>query len=178
MVLCSCGQFTDENTTLCPRCEALHILGLGIEALDNEVRSAYRLLSKAWQPENFADDPKLKDSAEAKLHDIQTAYEFLTMTSTDRIQVKRPVYLSARLAAAAAVPEPISDLHAAFGAFTAPPPPKPPDAAPVPATPAKDAPPQEPQETPQTPQSPWQKFKIPLMVLAGMAALLILQLAF
>jgi hypothetical protein len=174
MVLCSCGQFTDEGTTLCPRCEALHVLGLGIEALENEIRSAYRLQSKAWQPENFEDDPKLKDSAEAKLKDIQTAYEFLTQTSTDRtLGSRRPIYLSANLAAAAAVPEPISELHAAFGSFAARPTVTPPIAAPASATRQTDAPPQESSQTSQTPVISWQKYKIPIAVLAGIAILLI-----
>lgn len=122
MVHCSCGQLTEEGTTLCPRCEALHVLGLGVEALENEIRGAYRLLVKAWQPENFQGDPKLKDSAEAKLKDIQTAFDFLTMTSTDRVQATRPVYLSTKLAAVASVPGPISDARAIAGSVAAPPP--------------------------------------------------------
>src|ERR1039458_4745599 len=120
MVHCSCGQQTEEGTTLCPRCEALHVLGLGMEALENEIRSAYRLLAKAWQPESFQDDPALKEAAETKLKDVQTAFEFLTLTSTDRAQAHRPVYLSTKLAAAPAVPSPISDARAISGSVAAP----------------------------------------------------------
>lgn len=119
MVLCSCGQFTEEGTTLCPRCEALHVLGLGMEAVENEIRSAYRLLSKAWQPGNFEDDPNLKEAAEAKLHDIQAAFDFLTLTSTDRAHGRRPEYRSAKLAAAASIPNPVSSAQMAGGSFAA-----------------------------------------------------------
>jgi hypothetical protein len=170
MVLCSCGQFTDENTTLCPRCEALHVLGLGMEALENEIRSAYRLLSKAWQPENFADDPKLKESAEAKLNDIQTAFDFLTTTSSDRtLREQRPVYLSAKLAAAAALPTVVSDAHTAadgMAAFAAP---AILEAAPVSAPLPSAAPASEP----QTPQNLWRRFKVPIIAGATIAVLLI-----
>jgi hypothetical protein len=79
------------------RCEALHVLGLGKDALENEVRGAHRLLAKAWQPENFKDEPKLKEAAETKLKDIETAFEFLTLTSTDRADAQRPVYLSSSI---------------------------------------------------------------------------------
>jgi hypothetical protein len=140
-----------------------------VEALENEIRSAYRLLSKAWQPENFQDDPKLMESAEGKLQDIQTAFEFLTLTSTDRVQARRPVYLSAKLAAAAAVPAPISDAQAYWGANSVPAPiPNPPPAS---AVLPKAAPPQNSQLTPQTPSSPWQKYKIPIIVSAAILAL-------
>jgi hypothetical protein len=169
MVLCSCGQFTEDGTTQCSRCEALQVLGLGVAALEPEIRSAYRLLSKAWQPKNFQDDPKLKESAEAKLQDIQTAFEFLTMTSSYRSLRQRPVYLSAKLAAVASVPVPVSDAQAFLGANSAP--------APIPgaphtsAAPPKDAPPQLPQLAHQTPSNPWQRFKIPIIVAAAILVL-------
>jgi len=175
MAFCSCGQCTEEGTTLCPRCEALHILGLGMEAVDSEVRSTYRLLSKAWQPENFADDPRLKDSAEVKLKDIQSAFEFLTLTSTDRGGAQRPVYLSTRLAAAATVPEPVSELRVAFGHIAAPSVTQPSQAQATAFRPAV-APAEEPSQTLQTNGIFWQKYKIPLAVLAAIAALAILLL--
>src|ERR1017187_1780942 len=100
MVNCSCGQLTEDGTTLCPRCEDLHVLGLGMEALENEIRNAYRLLAKAWQPEGFQDDPALREAAETKLKDVETAFEFLTLTSTDRAYAERPVYLSSKMASA------------------------------------------------------------------------------
>ena len=98
--ICICGQLTEEGTTLCPRCEALHILGLGMEGLEYDIRSAYRLLVKVWHPDHFQDDPKLKEAAETKLKDIHAAFDYLTMTSTDRGHAQRPVYLSTKLAPA------------------------------------------------------------------------------
>jgi hypothetical protein len=136
---------------------------LGVEALENEIRGAYRLLMKAWQPENFQDDPKLKDSAEAKLKDIQTAFDFLTMTSTDRIHVQRPVYLSTKLAAVAAVPGPISDARAIAGSVAAPPP------APIPLVEVLPAAAPDAAPAPR----PWPKIKSLLMVTA--VALVILR---
>ncbi|MGD0547242.1 MAG: J domain-containing protein [Terracidiphilus sp.] len=88
---------TEEKTTLCPRCEALHVLGLGMDGLENDIRSAYHLLVKVWHADHFKDDPKLKEAAETKLKDIHAAFDFLTMTSTDRADAKRPVYLSTQL---------------------------------------------------------------------------------
>jgi hypothetical protein len=87
--ICICGQLTEEGTTLCPRCEALHILGLGMEGLEYDIRSAYRLLVKVWHPDHFQDDPKLKEAAETKLKDIHAAFDYLTMTSTDRGHAQR-----------------------------------------------------------------------------------------
>jgi len=94
MEICSCGHVTDDKKPQCPRCEALNILGLGTDALENEIRSAYRLLSKTWSPENFADDPKLKEAAEGRLQDIHTAFIFLTPISTEIGRQQRPIYLS------------------------------------------------------------------------------------
>jgi hypothetical protein len=141
-----------------------------MEAVDSDIRSTYRLLSKAWQPENFADDQKLKDSAEAKLKDIQSAFEFLTLTSTDRVTAKRPIYLSTRLAAAASVPEPVSDLRAAFGHVAAPPV-TPPSQAPATAVLPVGAPAEEPSQSTPKPGMSWQKYKIPLAFLAVIAVL-------
>jgi hypothetical protein len=149
----------------------LHLLGLGMEALESEIRSAYRLLVKAWQPENFQDDPKLKNSAEAKLKDVQTAFDFLTLTSSERIRTLRPVYLSARLAAALAVPVATSDADAAAGGNTAPPPPSPNHVAPASAVdPNAALSPQHPQ-LPPSPPNLLQRFKTPLIVLALSAVL-------
>ena len=166
MVNCSCGQLTEEGTTLCPRCEALHVLGLGMEALENEIRSAYRLLSKAWQPESFEDDPNLKEAAETKLKDVQTAFEFLTLTSTDRAQAQRPVYLSTKLAAAPAVPNAVPAAQVAHAGSVAPVP------APIPSAAASPA--AAPDEAP--PQGPWPMIKMLLLITA--VALVILRVGY
>jgi hypothetical protein len=166
MVHCSCGQMTEEGTTLCPRCEALHVLGLGMEALENEIRSAYRLLAKAWQPEGFQDDPALKEAAETKLKDVQTAFDFLTLTSTDRAQARRPIYLSTKLAAAPAVPNAVPATQVAHAGSVAPVP------APIPSAAASPA--AAPDEAP--PQGPWPMIKMLLLITA--VALVILRVGY
>jgi hypothetical protein len=120
-----------------------------MDALENEIRSSYRLLAKAWQPENFQDDPKSKDAVDAKLKDINTAFEFLTLTSTDRAHAQRPVYLSSNMGAVLTLPNAISDAQAALGS----------NAAPAPSTTSTT--PSAPVAIPTaaTPQGGWQEFK-------------------
>ncbi len=68
----------------CPRCAALAVLGLEADATENEIRSAYRTLVKVWHPDRLESDGKLKGAAEQKLKDVNSAFEFLTSTSTER----------------------------------------------------------------------------------------------
>jgi hypothetical protein len=166
MVHCSCGQETEVGTTLCPRCEALHVLGLGIEALEDEIRSSYRLLAKAWQPESFEDDPALKEAAENKLKDVQTAFEFLTLTSTDRAQAGRPIYLSTKLAAAPALPGAALAAQVAHAGSVAL------VSAPIPSAVASSA--AALGEAPR--RGLWPKIKVQLMLMA--AALVILRVGY
>jgi hypothetical protein len=91
MNTCSCGQLVDERSTQCPRCQGLQVLGLEAEATESEIRRAYRLLAKTWQPERFQGDEKLKEAAAEKLKEITTAFEYLTSTSIERGQGQRPV---------------------------------------------------------------------------------------
>ena len=90
MNTCSCGKLVDEKSTQCPRCAALQVLGLETDAEENEIRSAYRLLVKTWQPDRFQGDEKLKEAAEAKLKEINSAFEVLTSTSIQRGMPDRP----------------------------------------------------------------------------------------
>jgi hypothetical protein len=55
-----------------------------MNAPEPEIRKAYRLLVKVWHPDRFQGDQKLKESAETKLKDINSAFEFLTSTSWER----------------------------------------------------------------------------------------------
>jgi hypothetical protein len=102
-----------------------------MDALESEIRSSYRLLAKAWQPEGFQDDPALKEAAEAKLKDIQTAFDFLTLTSTDRGYAGRPVYRASKLAAAPPLPGTKAAPVAHAGSVALPPAPAPLAASPV-----------------------------------------------
>jgi hypothetical protein len=57
-----------------------------MNATEQEIRRAYRVLVKVWHPDRFQSDQKLKEDAEAKLKDINSAFEFLTSTSWERGQ--------------------------------------------------------------------------------------------
>jgi hypothetical protein len=52
------------------------------------------MLVKVWEPGRFEDDPKLKESAETRLKDINSAFEFLTLTSMERGLDQRPKYVA------------------------------------------------------------------------------------
>jgi hypothetical protein len=84
MNTCLCGDLVDANGARCPRCAALHALDLEMNASEAEIRRAYHLLVKVWHPDRFQSDPKLKESAGERLQQINTAFEFLTSTSTER----------------------------------------------------------------------------------------------
>jgi hypothetical protein len=61
--------------------EAYVELELPIGATEDEVREARKLLAKVWHPDRHANDPKLQKKAEAKLADINTAYELIRAAS-------------------------------------------------------------------------------------------------
>lgn len=84
MNTCLCGDLVEAAGARCPRCAALHALDLEMNASEAEIRRAYHLLVKVWHPDRFQNDPKLKDSAGEKLQQINSAFEFLTSTSTER----------------------------------------------------------------------------------------------
>jgi hypothetical protein len=101
MNICGCGGLFDDESSQCPRCEALQVFGLHKDATETDIRNAYRLFLKVWSPDNLQDDEPSKTAAENKLKDIHAAFEYLTMTSTERAQHKRPVYLTSRTNSAA-----------------------------------------------------------------------------
>jgi curved DNA-binding protein CbpA len=78
MKTCSCGKMTDDQSTLCPRCAALHVLEIEKDATEERIRAAYLLLVKVWHPDRFQGDAKLAAVAEGKLAAINAAYLFLT----------------------------------------------------------------------------------------------------
>ena len=84
MKICPCGDAVHDEGTLCARCAALHALDLATGATETEIRKAYRVLVKVWHPDRFQGDEKLSEAAEAKLKEINSAFEFLTSTSTER----------------------------------------------------------------------------------------------
>ena len=55
----------------------LNALDLKPGATFDQVKSAYRELVKVWHPDRFGNDAKLKERANAKLMEINAAYERL-----------------------------------------------------------------------------------------------------
>jgi hypothetical protein len=78
MTTCSCGNTVDANGTRCAQCNALRALELKTDATSAEIHSAYGVLSKAWDPDRFQDDDKMKAMAGEKLNEITAAYTLLT----------------------------------------------------------------------------------------------------
>lgn len=104
MAACSCGNPIDDRSTLCPRCAALRVLDLGADATQASIRTAYRLLIKVWHPDRFQNDAKLKQAAEEKLKEINSAYEFL-VSGAGRDDPRRGTRPAAAHAAPQAPPE-------------------------------------------------------------------------
>jgi hypothetical protein len=77
---CICGNPADGNGTRCSRCMALRILDLEMDATEEQIRDTYRTMVKVWHPDRFQSDKSLRDSAEAKLKDINTAFKYLSST--------------------------------------------------------------------------------------------------
>lgn len=90
MNTCACGNYVDGAGIVCTRCTAIRILELDGDATEKEIRTAYLTLVKVWHPDRFQTDSALKEAAEAKLQDINSAYEFLTLTLQERAEWKRP----------------------------------------------------------------------------------------
>lgn len=55
--------------------ESYRLLDLAPTASDEEVRNAYRDLTKVWHPDRFAHDPSLRQKSEEKLKMINEAWE-------------------------------------------------------------------------------------------------------
>ena len=53
------------------------VLGISPDASDDEVKKAYRTLARKYHPDNYQDNP-LADLAEAKMKEINEAYEAIT----------------------------------------------------------------------------------------------------
>ena len=56
------------------------ILGITSDATDEEVKNAYRALARKYHPDNYGDDNPLKDLANEKMQEINSAYEEILAT--------------------------------------------------------------------------------------------------
>jgi hypothetical protein len=72
-----CGKPADTFGGQCERCASLQVLGLGMNASEEEIESAYLTLVKVWHPDRFQSDQKLRSAAEEKLKDINAAHDYL-----------------------------------------------------------------------------------------------------
>jgi hypothetical protein len=61
------------------------VLGVDLTATPEQLKQAYRDLVKVWHPDRFTDDPILQSKAEAKLKEINEAYEHLEGVISDKI---------------------------------------------------------------------------------------------
>ena len=84
MSLCACGNSVRPGSSRCPRCDALNALDLEMDATEAQIRNAYRLLVKVWHPDRFQTDQKLKEAAETKVKEVNSAYDFLTSAASER----------------------------------------------------------------------------------------------
>jgi hypothetical protein len=92
MASCICGNTADGNGSLCIRCAALRVLDLGWDASESQIRTSYLTMVKAWHPDRFQGDRAMKEKAEVKLKDVNSAYEFLTMTLQERAEWQKPAH--------------------------------------------------------------------------------------
>lgn len=81
MTICSCGNVAEESGAKCGRCKALQALELKAGAMSEEIHHSFEVLSKAWHPDRFEGDGKMKAMAEEKLKAIEAAYSLLTRGS-------------------------------------------------------------------------------------------------
>ena len=77
MESCTCGNPVDGSGMRCRRCSALQVLELGADATEDQIKAAYHVLVKVWHPDRFQSDKTLKDAAETKLKNVNSAYVFL-----------------------------------------------------------------------------------------------------
>jgi hypothetical protein len=76
--------------------EAFRILGVPAGSSIDEIRDEYRDLVRAWHPDRFGDDPRLREKAERRLQAINAAYEHLEtrpaghVSPTDAVDVEPP----------------------------------------------------------------------------------------
>jgi hypothetical protein len=81
MNICTCGNLAEENSDRCARCAAFDALELKPDATTDAIHGAFEVLSKAWNPNRYQNDPKMKAIAEERLTAIDAAHTLLVRGS-------------------------------------------------------------------------------------------------
>jgi curved DNA-binding protein CbpA len=71
------------------RSKCYEILGVGAGVSREELKAAYRDLTKVWHPDRFAHDPRLQAKAQEKLKEINDAFDQLTSKAKRRPIIPR-----------------------------------------------------------------------------------------
>jgi hypothetical protein len=110
MIPCTCKDRVLNAPPRCRQCKAFRVLGLETDATTQEIKAAYYVLVKVWHPDRFEGDTALKQAAEAKLKEINSAYMFLSLATSNagRCEQARPASTGATARGAAANTSPIS----------------------------------------------------------------------
>jgi hypothetical protein len=83
----------------------LAVLGLGQGASLEQVKEAYRDLTKVWHPDRFGSDARLQRKAEEKVKEINRAYENLGSSNAARIGNRSKLDALARAKGKARTPD-------------------------------------------------------------------------
>jgi ferric-dicitrate binding protein FerR (iron transport regulator) len=70
--------------------DCYRLLDLEPWASDEDVKAAYRDLTKVWHPDRFANDPSIRQRAEEKLKAINEAYETIRQAGPSPRRPPRP----------------------------------------------------------------------------------------
>lgn len=106
MTICSCGNVSEEDGAKCTRCKALQALELKAGAMSEDIHHSFEVLSKAWHPDRFHGDDKLKAVAEEKLKAIEAAFSLLTRGSVQAERFHSREARASQVAVADSAPEP------------------------------------------------------------------------